>query len=248
MLVIERPQAHLRGALLGNATPTSPPLGAIDNPCYNPAMHRLVVVPVVSVVFLAGGCMTTPSRAVEIATRKTRPPFDPTTQRAVVSRIELNRAIDPDVAEVNLTPKDISVEDLVAAELPPDFKGNLEDSTRKRIGAFERTTFRLKGFLKTIMRCKDGDFVLLVAGNSGTTVTVEIPDPAQYKGSPLAGKIVAVRYQIEARYNPSDSIREIDQPVTLEGVGFYGWSGRPLPGDSKTVPRLMPGTGFKPTW
>ncbi|HTQ09666.1 MAG TPA: hypothetical protein VMI31_06305, partial [Fimbriimonadaceae bacterium] len=135
-------------------------------------------------------------------------------------RIDIKRATDPDAANIDLTPKDITVEQLLATKLPGDVKGNLEDYGDKRIGDFEKSTFRLTGTLKSVVKRKDGDFFLVVAGKSGQTAVIEVPDPDLTKGSKLQSQIEATRKAIEDKYHPTDKEKEIDQPATIEGVGF----------------------------
>lgn len=160
------------------------------------------------------------------------------------ARLSVKHATDPDAAKIDQTPKDITVEELLATKLPADYKGGIEDSDRSRIGTFERSTYRLKGTLKSVVHRKDGDFFLVVAGKSGKTAVIEVPDPNLMKDSPLHDKVAAARKSIEDKYHPGDKAQDVNEPVTLEGVGFYGTSSKPSATGGGRPPRLMPGTGF----
>lgn len=162
------------------------------------------------------------------------------------SRIEIKHATDPDAKLIDTAPKDITVEDLLATKLPANFKGGLEDYGDKRIGDFEKSTFRIKGTLKSVVHRKDGDYYLVMEGKTGATAVIEVPDPKLTAGSPIQSEIQAARSDIESRYHPTDTPRDINEPATIEGVGFYGWKGATGAGGHGSAPRLMPGTGFKP--
>jgi hypothetical protein len=71
---------------------------------------------------------------------------------------------------------------------------------------------------------------------------MEVPDPALCKGSPLQPGIAATRKALEARYHPTSAKQTLNDPATLQGVGFYG------PRGSQSGGRLMPGLSisFKP--
>lgn len=161
------------------------------------------------------------------------------------SRIDIKHATDPDAALIDKNPKDISVEDLLATKLPDDFKGDLGDNGEKRIGDFEKSTFRVSGTLKSVVHRKDGDYYLVMQGKTGATAVIEVPDPALAKGSPILPEMQAARSAIESKYHPTDKPKEVNEPATIEGVGFYGWKGKQGAGGHGSAPRLMPGTGFK---
>jgi len=154
------------------------------------------------------------------------------------ARLDIKHGLDPDAAKINRSPKDISVEDLLATKLPESYE-------KGRMGEFERSTFRLTGTLKSVIKRKDGDFFLVMQGKSGATAVVEVPDPAQCKGSPMESDIQRTRDDIEKKYHPTDKQKDINQPATVEGVGFYGTGQKRGSGGRGNSARLMPGTGFK---
>lgn len=197
-------------------------------------------------VLAVAGCHSEKDPAPEQAKAKPAAPAtkSPAANDGGSARLSVKHATDPDAAKIDGTPKDITVEDLIAMKLPSDYKGGIEDADKSRIGDFERSTYRLKGTLKSVVHRKDGDFFLVVAGKSGKTAVVEVPDPNLMKDSPLHDKVAAARKEIEDKYHPEDKAKDVNQPVTLEGVGFYGTSSKPSATGANRPPRLMPGTGF----
>ena len=160
------------------------------------------------------------------------------------SRIKIKHATDPEAAQINRTPIDITVEDLIATKLPESFKGKLEDYTEQRIGDFEKSTFRVHGKLKSVVHKKDGDYFLVMEGKTGATAVIEVPDPKLAPESPLIKDMTATRNMIESKYHPTDKEKEINEEATIEGVGFYGFRSKQGAGGSGSAPRLMPGTNF----
>jgi hypothetical protein len=124
-------------------------------------------------------------------------------------------------------------------------EGGLEDYGDKRVGEFEKSTFRVSGTLKSVVLKKDGDYYLVMEGKSGKQAVIEVPDPKLAEKSPIVDRIRAARAEIESKYHPTDKVKEINVPATIEGVGFYGWKGKQGSGGHGSAPRLMPGTGFK---
>lgn len=161
------------------------------------------------------------------------------------SRIDIKHATDPDAASIDLSPKDITVEELLATKLPDDMKGGLEDYPKERIGEFEKSTYRVSGVLKSVVLRKDGDYYLVMEGKSGQQAVIEVPDPKLAESSPIVDRIRAARMEIESKYHPTDKVKEINEPASIEGVGFYGWKSKQGAGGHGSAPRLMPGTGFK---
>ncbi len=163
--------------------------------------------------------------------------------RRVASRLDIKKAIDPGAAKIDRTAQEISVEDLVAMKLPDSVKGDLETYPEKRIGPFETSTYKMDATIKSVQHRKDGDYYLVVQGSSGKQAVVEVPDPEQCKGSPLYDDIKQTRQELEKRYHPTNDIKNVDNKATIEGVGFYGFKGRPGSGTQGRSPRLMPGIG-----
>ncbi|HVT14264.1 MAG TPA: hypothetical protein VHE55_18520 [Fimbriimonadaceae bacterium] len=196
-------------------------------------VRRLLPPSLIALCVLLAGCQSTPPKSASGG------------KDGGASRIAIKHATDADAASIDTTPKDITVEDLIATKLPDDFKGGLEDYGDRRVGPFEKSTFRISGTLKSVVHRKDGDYYLVMEGKTGATAVIEVPDPALAKGSPILPQIQAARNEIESKYHPTDTPKDINEPATIEGVGFYGWKGHPGSGGHGSAPRLMPGTGFK---
>jgi hypothetical protein len=199
-------------------------------------MSRLTGIALAVVVAgLLAGCGSSTDKPVTVATGA---------KDGGSSRINIKHATDPDAKLIDTNAKDLTVEDLLSMKLPDDVK-DVGDYGDRRIGDFEKSTFRVSGTLKSVVHRKDGDYYLVMEGKSGQQAVIEVPDPALTKGSPIQGQIEAARNAIESKYHPTDKPKEINEKATIEGVGFYGWKGKPGSGGHGSAPRLMPGTGFK---
>ena len=160
------------------------------------------------------------------------------------SRIAVKRGMDPDMKDVNMTPKDITVEELIAMQRPEGLADDISssDAQDKRLGELEHQVWRLKGKIKSVVKRKDGDYFMVIEGKSGQTTVVEVPDPELCKGSAVEKQISASRKAVEDKYHPNDQSKDVNEEATIEGVGF--WGQKPKTG-SKGAPngaRIMPGT------
>ena len=156
------------------------------------------------------------------------------------SRTQVGHCTDVDIAKVDLKPVSISVEDLLVLR---DKTGSAMDFIKfhdHRFKPFETTVYRLSGSLKSIRIDKEGDINFIVQGKTGVQVEIEIPEPEECKGSPLLNKMQAVRKILETRYRPKSEASIHDDPVTVEGIGFFG--SRRKPGDKPfgDFVRMMP--------
>lgn len=204
---------------------------------YNTTMNRFAAfVGSLAIGALLAGCGSSSPTAKKPATGK---------PDGGSARIDIKHATDPGAGDIDLNAKDITVEDLLATKLPEDMKGGLEEHNEDRIGEFEKSTFRVKGTLKSVILRKDGDYYLVMEGKTGKQAVIEVPDPKLAKGSPIYDRIVAARSEIESKYHPTTEKKDINEPATIEGVGFYGWRSQQGAGGHGSAPRLMPGTGFK---
>lgn len=160
------------------------------------------------------------------------------------TRVAVKRGMDPDMKDVNMTPKDITVEDLIAMNRPEGLSDDISspDFQEKRVGELEHQVWRLKGKIKSIIKRKDGDYYMVVEGKSGQTTVVEVPDPSLCKGSAVEKEISDSRSTLEQKYHPNDKSQDVGEEATIEGLGF--WGQKPKAG-SKGAPngaRIMPGT------
>jgi hypothetical protein len=165
----------------------------------------------------------------------------------VATRRNVKTAIDPDASKIDLSPKDTTVEDIVAQKGPPD--GKLEG----RYPPFETQTWRVKATLASVRLMKDGDYYLVMKGNKGGETVVEVPDPKDCTNSPLEPQITAARKELEDRYHPTPTVQDIHDGATVTGVGFLGFGsankgagkGPKKGGKERSGPRLMPGLNFE---
>jgi hypothetical protein len=151
------------------------------------------------------------------------------------SRLSIKHGLDPGTASITLTPKAITIGELNAEKMPDDNQANLEDLQNTRVGPFENQVWEVDAHIKSIQLRKDGDYYMEIQDSDGKKSVMEVPDPKLCQGSPLEPKIAATRKALEARYQPTDQKKDVDDDAQLQGVGFYGWHGRPTGG------RLMPG-------
>ena len=205
-------------------------------------MPRLaqVSVPAALVVMLVG-CQSqpTPSTPGTLAVKdapKASAPTDP----AKAARRLVKTTADPEAGSIDKTPKDTTIEEIVAQKAPDQLAG--------RSGPFETSTWKVKATLSSVRLMKDGDYYLVMKGDKGGETVVEVPDPANCKGSPFEADITAARKVLEEKYHPTKDIQKINQKATITGVGFLGWGKSSTPkkktAETHSGPRLMPGTGF----
>jgi len=172
------------------------------------------------------------------------------------TRRNVKTATDPDAAKIDKTPRDTTIEDIVAQKPPEGLK------LAGRVDPFETSTWRVKATLQSIQLMKDGDYYLVMKGYKGGETVVEVPDPKEAKDSPLASQIAAARQDLQERFHPTAEVQKLNVPATVTGVGFlgFGGSGKGKEGAAKDAPkdgakpgatgtrrtgaRLMPGTGF----
>lgn len=154
------------------------------------------------------------------------------------SRIAVKHGMDADLKSVDMTPKTTTVEDLMAAKMPEDVKGDLSSYQDRRVGPFEKTVWQVSAKITSVQLKKDGDYYMKIEGANGGHSVVEVPDPKLLKGSPLEADITSLRKQLEERYHPTKDEKKVNDSASIKGLGFLGWRGRPSGG------RIMPGTGI----
>jgi hypothetical protein len=78
-----------------------------------------------------------------------------------------------------------------------------------------------------IIACKienDGDFHIVIQGDQGKTMIVEVPDPDPRfvaPTSPWVTEIAAVRQLCQAKLAPERTIKKVRQRARITGVGFF---------------------------
>ncbi len=160
-------------------------------------------------------------------------------------RVQVEHGLDQDVAKVDLTPKPVTIEQLLATRDQGTSKIDLAAYHDRRVEPFETSTFEVKGTIKGIVHEKDGDFYFVMKGKSGTEAVIEVPDPKLCQGSPLLPAIQATRTALEKKYHPDSNYKELNEVITVDGVGFLGSRRKKGSGTFGSSVRLMPGTGVK---
>lgn len=160
-------------------------------------------------------------------------------------RVPVEHGLDADVSRVNSTPVKITVEELLATRDRGTQSIDLAAYHERRVAPFETTTYEVTGTIKNIKHEKDGDFYFVLQGTSGKQAIIEVPDPSLCKGSPLLPAISAAREALEKRYHPTDKPKDLNEEITVDGVGFLGSRRKKGSGSFGSSVRLMPGTGVK---
>lgn len=156
------------------------------------------------------------------------------------TRVNVRHALDPDASTIERAPKDTTWADLLAVKHPDDV--TTEAAQLMRFTPFETTTWRIKGTLKSIILRPDHDFFMNITDEHGGTGVVEVPDPTLCADSPLHALIAAARDALDRKYHPMSTMQNVGDPITVVGVGFFGWENPGTPGYGSTS-RLMPGIG-----
>jgi hypothetical protein len=164
-------------------------------------------------------------------------------QRSEGARISIKRATDPAAASISLKPVKTTVEGLLEmarpTALPPDLKS--QEFEKLRIGPLENTTWQVTCTIKEIVLRADGDYYMVIEGDSGARTVVEVPDPRLCPNSKLIKQIQRVRNILAKRFSPTGQPQQVNQKATITGVGFFGMQGRNPQGNRTNGARLMPG-------
>jgi len=139
---------------------------------------------------------------------------------------------DDDVADVA---QDVSgqpfrvrstVEDLVGTVRPRDMPLDSPSPSfqTRRARPVETTIFTIEA---EVIACKiedDGDFHIVIQGDSGEMMIIEIPDPDPAfvaPSSPWVEAIRSARAQVEETLQPERRLRRVRAPARITGVGFF---------------------------
>jgi hypothetical protein len=78
-----------------------------------------------------------------------------------------------------------------------------------------------------IIACKeedDGDYHIVIQGDRGETMIVEVPDPDSAfvdPSSPWAAAIKSSREEIQTRLKPERTLKKVRERALITGVGFF---------------------------
>jgi len=120
-----------------------------------------------------------------------------------------------------------AVEDLVQLKRPRDMLPVTDDFPayqRTRARPVETTIFTIEC---EIIACKietDGDYHIVVQGDHGKTMIVEIPDPDPRfvnPSSPWVAAIKSVRDSVKKALAPGPSLKKVRKRAQITGVGFF---------------------------
>jgi uncharacterized membrane protein len=134
-----------------------------------------------------------------------------------VERWSVKTGTDADVGLINLnstTPTTIA--SLVALPQPTSLPSN------NRIQPTETTQFVLNATLTEFKLESDSDYHLVIVDGAGNSMITEIPSPSCVgAGSPLLTGITNARAQMDAMYTVTDTFTQVNEPVTITGIGFF---------------------------
>jgi hypothetical protein len=144
-------------------------------------------------------------------------PASPLFARCGVERWAVKTGTDVDAAAVDLsstTPTDVGT--LRSLQPPSPLPAN------SRIAPTELTVWVVTATLTVFKLETDQDYHLVLTDASGSTMIVEIPDPACVgPGSPFASAIAQARAKFDAQLTATPQFQEVSIPVRVTGVGFF---------------------------
>lgn len=139
-------------------------------------------------------------------------------------RRAVKNGTDPDAAQVNSKPVKTTVEQLLDLPRPLRLQSEEPDPELEehRVGPVETTVWELDAEIIAHQLMPDGDFRVVLRGNSGRSLVVELPDPKLAPKSRWAKELTEVRKQFEEKFHPTKELQEASAPVRLQGVGHFG--------------------------
>ncbi|MCU1680565.1 MAG: hypothetical protein JWQ81_1304 [Amycolatopsis sp.] len=179
------------------------------------------VIPAVAIIALAAVPALSSSQDAEqngeVEVEALNPQPHATSGSCGVERWAVKTGTDADNAKITLqstTPA--TVASLRALPKP----ANLPSANR--ISPTEDTVFQIHSTLTEYKLENDSDYHLVLDDGNGTTMIVEIPDPAcTGASSPLLSSIQKARAEFNAKYTVTTSFKTTNVPVTVTGVGFF---------------------------
>lgn len=154
--------------------------------------------------------------ALAVAALLTDSPVEP---RCGAERRTVKTLTDSGAATIKREPKTITVEELIAIHAPPFREDRPRNQVEKTVYA---VTANVVGFK---LETGDGDYHVVIAGDSGATMIAELPDPACVKGSVAEKEITSARTAFVEQFGkPLRGVyRKLGKPihVRLVGVGFF---------------------------
>jgi hypothetical protein len=118
---------------------------------------------------------------------------------------------DPLAGQVDLTPRDATIAQLVAIAPPV--------APTDRVAPTEETTFRVQGTITLVKQEADSDYHVVIADAAGNTMIVEATSPSCDQGSVVASQIADVRQAMDRQF-PGGRFRG-RVAATVTGVAFF---------------------------
>lgn len=157
--------------------------------------------------------------AAMVATTATRhsPAQEEIPVQCGIERWAVKTLTDPAAPQVNLTPKQATVEELTSLPVPDGFGRDAE-----RLEP-EFQVYTVTAALIEFKEEVDGDIHLVIVGESAKSMIAEIPDPECAQGSRVLPQISRARAQFVDRFGqPSrTSWDQVDAPIRVTGVLFF---------------------------
>lgn len=160
-----------------------------------------------------------------------------------LERWSIKTGTDSTVAEVDPIVIPTTVENLATFTVPASKPDNA------RVGTLERTTFVVDGTLISYVMSADSNYQLIVRGETGQAMIVEVPHPSCVAAqSPYRSQIIAARAAIDNTVATTRTFKASAVPIRIFGIGFFG----DLNSQQSTAPNgveLQPvlSTTFNPT-
>ncbi len=134
-----------------------------------------------------------------------------------VERWSVKTGTDADAGLVNLSAVTAAtIPYLASLATPSSLPSN------NRIQPTEVTVFQLTCTLVEFKLENDSDYHLVLSDGAGNTMIAEIPSPGCVgAGSPFSGAISAARQTFDASYTATGTMKTVNVPVQVSGVGFF---------------------------
>lgn len=152
-------------------------------------------------------------------------------QRREASRISVKRGSDAGAKRMSRKVVPTTLEHLLSLRRPSDLPADTRSTKyeSRRAAPLETTVWSVKARIKEIVLREDGDFYMVIEGANGGRTVAECPDPKLCVGSAYLKELKKTRAALEAKFHPTKQVQRVDVPVTLVGVGYFGFQGRRVP-------------------
>lgn len=141
-------------------------------------------------------------------------------------RRAVKNGTDPGAQRIPERPKKTTVEKLLSQPRPPELDVVSEadpEFEQKRLGPVENTIWTVEADLVSHQLMPDGDFRVVLRGETGRMLVMELPDPKRVDPkSRWAREIAAVRKQFEDRFHPTVEAAAAKGRIRVSALGFWG--------------------------